>query len=62
MTPILDGQSSVSVKLSHIGGVLPSITAKLSIYQGNVLNLKWTYTDGKKMYKVPDEYINANNL
>jgi len=54
----------VSIKLVHVGEVLPSITVKLMIYSGNVLNVKWTYTEGvgKKMFKVPDEYINANNL
>ena len=62
--PDLNGHNSVSIKLVHVGEVLPSITVKLMIYSGNVLNLKWTYTEGvgKKMFKVPDEYINANNL
>jgi hypothetical protein len=34
------------------------------IYSGNVLNIKWTYAEGveKKMFKVPEEYVNANNL
>lgn len=64
--PIIEGKNSVSMRLVHFGGVLPPINAKLSIYSGDILNLKWNYADGspsgKKMYKVPNEYVNTDNL
>lgn len=51
----------------HGPGILPDVTVKLSIHAGNIINLGWTYKfdqsrTGKKMFKVPDEYVSANQI
>ncbi len=59
------GKSQVDIKLVHIAGLLTPITVRVSSYQGGVINIKWTYTDGeggKKMFSVPEEYVNSNQL
>lgn len=65
VTPDIQNKSQVDIKLVHVAGVLTPITVRVSSYQGGVLNIKWTYTEGvggKKMFKVPEEYVNANQL
>jgi len=39
----------------------------LSIHEGNIINLRWTYKfdlsrTGKKMFKVPEEYVSASQI
>jgi len=63
--PVLTNQTSVSIDLVHGPGFLPDVTVQLSIHRGNILNLGWTYRfdqsrTGKKMFKVPEEYVSAN--
>jgi hypothetical protein len=63
--PNLLGKNRVSIPLVHVGGALPDVTATLRILQGNILNVKWSWTDAsanKRMFEVPDEYITTEKM
>ena len=62
--PDLNNKSRVDFDLVHVGGALPDITATLRIFEGNILNVKWTWKDktaNKRMFAVPDDYISTES-
>ena len=65
VTPDLKNKSRVDFNLTNIGGALPDITATLRIFEGNILNIKWTWASksstGKTPFEVPNEYISTED-
>jgi hypothetical protein len=66
LLPPLKNVSSIDIPLVHMAGVLKPITLTLRVLPGDIVNVKWTWTDyaaaGKrKPYAVPNEYISTED-